>query len=367
MIKDQQVRRLFKLYQQEKHLAKAASKAGMSENTARKYLKSGTMPSQKRTERYWRTRKDPFEAEWPEIKGMLELNQGLEAKSVFEYLKRCKPGKFHDGQLRTLQRRIKQWRAREGPGKEVYFPQRHYPGRLCASDFVDMSDLGVRIAGERYEHLLYHFVLTYSNWETGSICTSESFESLSTGFQNALWELGGVPQRHRTDSLSAAVHRLGHKEIYTARYGALLRHYGVEPEATQRGKPHENGDIEQRHYRFKRAVDQALLLRGTREFSTTEEYEQFLRTLFSEVNSGRQVRLQEELAVLKPLPFRRLEDCTRLWVRVSKASTIRVQHNTYSVHSRLTCLPAGRSASRWRCGSTWTTWKYGTLSGVWSV
>jgi hypothetical protein len=178
-------------------------------------------------------------------------------------------------------------------------------------------------------------VLTYSNWETGTVCFSESFESLSGGLQNALWELGGVPRVHQTDSLTAAVNKLGNLEEFTDRYRALLSHYKLEGLHSQAGQAHENGDIEQRHHRFKEALDQRLMLRGSRDFENREVYEGFLNGLFSELNAGRQERLQEELAVLGVLPEHRLEGFQRLWPKVGPHSTIRVKHNVYSVHSRL--------------------------------
>ena len=323
------------LIQTEKTQAAAAAKAGMDEKTARKYLASGQLPSQSKKEHTWRTREDPFEEEWEEIRGKLALNPGLESKTLFESLQREKPGKFSDGQLRTLQRRIKIWRATEGPGKEIFFPQQHYPGELCASDFTDMKSLAVTIGREVFEHLVYHFVLTYSNWETGTICFSESYESLSEGVQNALWELGGVPEKHRTDRLSAAVHKECNPEEFTQRYRELLGHYGMKGERINAGEAHENGDIEQRHHRFKRAVEQALLLRGSRDFVSRSEYEQFLRTLFKQLNAGRRQRFAEELNLLGNLPQRRVDDCKKERVKVGPSSTVRVRHNTYSVHSRL--------------------------------
>lgn len=183
------------LIQAEKTQALAAAKAGMDEKTARKYLNSGQLPSQSTKDHTWRTREDPFEEQWEGIKELLALNPGLEAKTIFEALQREKPGQYSDGQLRTLQRHIKRWRATEGPPKEVFFPQQHYAGDLSASDFTNMNSLAVTIQGQRFKHLVYHFVLTYSNWESGSICFSESYESLSEGLQQALWELGGVPRR----------------------------------------------------------------------------------------------------------------------------------------------------------------------------
>jgi hypothetical protein len=183
--------------------------------------------------------------------------------------------------------------------------------------------------------MLYHFVLTYSNWETGNICFSESFESLSEGLQNALWKLGGVPLDHQTDRLSSAVHKLGHPEEFTQRYKALLKHYGLNGRKIQAGKANENGDIEQRHRRYKEALDQALMLRGSRDFVNREEYGTFLQKLFEQLNAGRRDRLLDEISVLKPLPAMRLNDCKKLKVRVGPSSTVHVQHNTYSVHSRI--------------------------------
>jgi hypothetical protein len=136
---------------------------------------------------------------------LLQVNPRLQAKTLFADLQRRFPGHFADGQLRTLQRRLKRWRAENGPAREVFFAQGHHPGRLAASDFTHCTDLGVTINGSPFVHMIYHFVLTYSNWETGTLCFSESYESLSEGLQNALWELGGVPQLHRTDRLTAAV------------------------------------------------------------------------------------------------------------------------------------------------------------------
>ena len=319
-------------------LATAALKAGMDEKTARKYRRTGQSPSEIRGERLprpWRTHPDAFTGVWAEVRALLEVNPGLQAKTLFAELQRRYPGQFQDGQLRTLQRQIKVWRALEGPAREVFFPQEHQPGELGASDFCHLSELGVTLAGQPFPHLLYHFVLTYSNWETGSLCFSESFESLSTGLQQALWELGGVPQRHRTDSLTAAVQPLDGKEGFTRRYDALLSHYGLRGEAIQPGKAHENGDVEQRHHRFKVALDQALMLRGSRDFESREAYLRFLQGLFAQLNAGRRERLQEELAVLRPLPTQRLDVARQLKVRVGPSSTIRVLNNTYSLPSRL--------------------------------
>jgi len=336
MVTDQQVRRLRKFYQTTDRLVVAAAKAGMSEKTARKYLRSQELPSEQGTKpRRYRTRPDPFEEIWPEVEELLQENPGLQAVTIFDHLQRTSPGRFQDGQVRTFQRRIKAWRATAGPAREVFFPQKHSPGVMGASDFTNMSKLGITIAGAAFRHMVYHFVLPYSNWETGTICFSESFESLSEGMQNAFWELGGVPEGHCTDRLTTAVHKTDHPEEFTRRYRALLDHYGLEGRKIQAGAPHENGDIEQSHYRFKQAVDQALMLRGSRDFADRRAYGEFVRGVFKQRNAGRRDRLAEELAVLGPLPHLRLETRQKLTVRVSKSSTIRVAKNVYSVHSRL--------------------------------
>ena len=335
MVTDAQVRRLMELSQREKTLVGAASKAGMDEQTARKYLRSGRLPSEMKVDHTWCTRWDAFEEVWDWVAEQLAVNSGLEAKTLFRELQQRYPGRFQDGQLRTLQRRVKTWRATEGPAKEVYFPQIHRPGVLAQSDFTDMKSLGVTIQGQPFDHLVYHFVLTYSNWETSTICFSERFESLSEGLQNALWELGGVPRAHQTDCLTSAVQKLDHPDDFTRRYQALMDHYGLEGRKTQPASPNENGDIEQRHHRFRKALDQALMLRRCRDFESRKAYAGFLRQVQDQLNAGRRDRLVEELKVLRRLPAGRLDASKRLEVRVDSSSTIRVLDNTYSVHSRL--------------------------------
>ena len=324
-----------KLSNSEQNQEVAASKAGMDPKTARKYLALNLLPSELKEERHWRTREDPFGDVWEQVRQQIEESPGLEAKTLFEWLQREYPGRFVDGQIRTLQRRIKVWRATEGPTQEVYFGQRHEPGRLGASDFTHMTSLGITVSGQTLEHLVYHFVLTYSNWETGTICYSESFESLSEGWQNAVWELGAVPAEHRTDSLSSAVNNMNNLEEFNRRYEGLMKYYGVKPQHTNPASPHENGDAEQSHHRFKRAVEQALMLRGSRDFADMAEYAQFLKDVFAQRNAGRRQRLAEELAVMWELPARRMESARRERVKVDSGSLIHVERNAYSVNSRL--------------------------------
>lgn len=336
MITDNQARRLREVMQQEKELKKSAMKSGMDEKTARKYLRDGRLPSEMKEVHAWRTRADPFETVWDEVVPFLKVNTGIEAKTLFDFLQRKHPGSFSDGQLRTFQRKVRRWRALEGPPKEVFFAQEHHPGRLCQSDFTFMNSLGITICGEPFDHLVYHFILTYSNWETGCVCFSESFESISHGMQTALWELGGVPEIHQTDRMSAAIQKPENPEEFTLGYRGLLDHYRLVGQYTQANSPNENGDIEQSHYRFKQAVDQALMLRGHRDFETREAYEQFIALVFKQRNSGRSKRFQEELLVLGSLPAKPLDACRRINdIAVSRGSTLRVANNTYSVDSRL--------------------------------
>jgi hypothetical protein len=337
MITNQQVRKLRLLDRQGLAKEVAAARVGMDAKTARKYRRLGKLPSEVMImDRDWRTRPDVFLEVWPELEAKLEVNPGLQAKTLFADLQRRFPGHFADGQLRTLQRRVKRWRAESGPAKEVFFAQVHHPGRLAASDFTHCTDLGVTINGSPFVHLFYHFVLTYSNWETGTICFSESLESLSEGLQNALWELGGVPQVHRTDRLTAAVQPgVEGPESFKQRYQALLTHYGLQGQAIQAGKGNENGDAEQSHNQFKRALDQALMMRGSRDFTSRDSYLAFARQVFAQQNAGRAARLAEEVVLLRALPSHRLEACKRLPVRVEAGSIINVQKNVYSVASRL--------------------------------
>jgi hypothetical protein len=295
MVTDEQVRRLRKLSKTEKNQEVAAAKSGMDPKTAREYLRDPRLPSERKEDRKWRTRDDPFTAVWEEVREQIDANPGLEAKTLFEALQRKYPGQFADGQIRTLQRRLKRWRATEGPKREVFFTQQHVAGRLGQSDFTHMNDLTITIGAQSFPHMLFHFVLTFSNWEAVSLCYSESFESLSEGLQNALWELGGVPADHRTDRMSLAVNNGSDEREFTTRYEALMRHYKMTGQKIQTGRPNENGDVEQRHYRLKRAVGQALMLRDSRDFGSIAEYKEFLRLLLTQLNAGRRERLRVEM------------------------------------------------------------------------
>ena len=315
----------------------AAAKAGMSERTARKYAHSGRAPSVAKVAHTWRTRPDPFAEVWPEVEALLRQDGALQAKTIWTELNERHAGRFSAGQLRTLQRRLSIWRAASGPDREVFLPQTHNPGEQAQSDFTDMRKLEVMIAGQLFSHLLYHFVLTYSNWEWVSICPSESFESLSAGMQGALWALGGVPLEHRTDNLSAATHELSESRgrDFTERYRELIDHYGLRASRNFPGNAHENGDVESANGQLKNAIDQRLRLRGSREFVSREAYEGFLDTCIQARNATRYARIEEERRHLRALPKRPLPAYRESYATVSRASAVRVLKHSYSVCSRL--------------------------------
>jgi len=328
----------------------------ITRQTVSKYENQDTLPSETKKPRDYATRPCPFADVWDEICEHLRLNHGLKAKTIFEHLQRIHVGIFQDGQKRTLERRIKLWKLVNGPDKDVIFSQNHYPGDLGASDYTKMSKLEITIQGQGFEHILYHFVLTYSNWETVSICYGETFESLSEGFQNAMWELSGVPGRHRTDNLGAAVINMGgDKGEMTKRYKELLDHYGMDRSKIQPGKPNENGDVERSNGLLKTVIDQRLMLRGSRDFESIKEYETFLKCLMKELNAGRTERFKEDKAKLKPLPSERLDACTRFDPTVSCFSTVNLSGVIYSVSSRLI-----KEKVMLRQYSTWIELWYGT-------
>jgi hypothetical protein len=341
MVTDGQVRVLRrKLLMEGKTQEAAAAGAGMSVRSARQW-QAGPYPSHARKPHLWRTRPDPFAGVFDvEIVPLLAADERrlLEARTLMGELDRRHPGCFSVGQLRTLQRRIREWRALHGPEQEVYFPQDHPPGREAAFDFTNCNDLGVTISGEPFAHLLFELALSYSGWRWQMVAASESFEALAAGVQGALWELGGVSEVLRSDNLSAATHDLQRSRgrATTRRYRELLDHYGLRASLIQVGEAHENGVVEQAHRRTKSMLAQALLLRGSCDFGSIEHYEHWLRAVVeSEHNSRLGERLLEERRHLRALPAAPIPAYTTLTARVRRWSTIRVLDRTYSLPSRL--------------------------------
>lgn len=321
-------------YKETHTLEIAAAKSGMSEITARKYIRQGG--KLKKKPRDWKTHDDLFADVWPTLTAMLENDPHLEAKTLLDWLIEQYPNLFNSSHLRTLQRRVREWRVTKGPDKQVIFPQIIQPGRQSQSDFTCCNALEIKIAGEPFPHLLFHFMLPYSRWETVSVAYSESFESLSHGYELAIAELGAVAPDHRTDNLAAAV-PIGkaEKKEFQKRWKDFLHHYGVNPSSNNAGIAHENGSVEKSHHLFKKAVDQRLCVRGTRNFATLEAYENFLASIKTRRNKDRRTKLDEELRVMKEPPIRGWHDPKELTVGVSPWSTVIVQRSTYSVPSRL--------------------------------
>lgn len=318
----------------------AAAVAGMSVRSARKW-ESGSLPSQSKERRAWRTRRDPFETVWDSfVVPLLEADtEGkLEAKSVLEELIERHPGgPFSEGQARTLQRRFRDWRALSGPEREVFFEQAHRPGAQGHIDFTEATSLGVTIAGVAYGHILFVFRLAFSGWTWATVAFSETFEALVDGIQGAVWELGGCPGRIRSDNLSAATHELkkGGGRSFNRRYTAVLAHYGIKPARIEPGESHQNGVVEKGHDLLKRRIEQALQLRGSRDFMTEAAYVAFVRAQAAHVSRRGADKLVLERAALSPLPPTKVPSYTTFRPRVRRYSTIRVAGRTYSVPSRL--------------------------------
>jgi hypothetical protein len=339
MVTDAQVRLLRQKRMEKKTLEAAAAAAGMSERTARTW-QHGELPSETKRRRGWRTRTDPFSVVWEgEVVPLLRTDERgvLEGKTVLAWLQERHPGQFGDGLLRTMQRRLRDWRALSGPGREVFFEQRHVPGREAAIDFTDATELGVTIRGQLLEHLLFEYVLSYSTWTWVDLAYGETFEALSAGIQGAMWALGAVTEVLRSDNLSAATHELRQAggRTLTVRYQALLDHYGMTSTRIRPGESHENGGVEQRHYRTKSAVAQALVIRGSKDFDSTADYLAFVRATLEPHNRRVEPRLAEERAALRRLPAAPVPTYTRFEASVRRWSTIRIGGRTYSVPSRL--------------------------------
>lgn len=335
---DRKVRKLMQKYQKTGNISKSALHADLDPKTARKYIKSGKLPSSMKKDRNWRTRKDPFEGHWGECEKMLQFAPELEAKSIFDWICEKYPGLYQESQLRTFQRRVSDWRALKGPEKQVYFPQVHKPGKRMSTDFTHMDKLKVTICGEVFEHLLCHCVLTYSNWEWVEICYSESMLALRKGIQSTLFRLGKTPQEHWTDHSTAATHTPDQSKTersFNKTYLEMMDHFGMIPKTIQVGEAHENGDVESLNGVLKRRIEQHLLLRGSRDFESVKLYESFLHEVLMKANRMRSIRVSEEMKEMKEIRVNRLPEYVEETSSVRPSSTITIQRRIYSVPSRL--------------------------------
>jgi hypothetical protein len=341
---DAQVRKLMEEMSKKGRIGHAAMKAGMDRKTARKYVRERKLPSEMRTSRDWRTRPDPFEEDWPKVQARLEEEPTLGALTLFDWLVEQQPGRYQAGQLRTLQRRIQRWRVERGPERETELAQRHRPGEAAQTDFTAASELGVTVLGQLLVHLLCVTVLPYSNWQWATVCVSESMAALRRGVQRALFQLGRVPRYHQTDNSTAATHRIpdgksvpfaGGRRPFNADYVALMSHLGMTPRTTEVGAKEQNGDVEAANGAIKRRLDQALKLRGHRDFDSVEQWQSFVDATLTKSNRGRSARVAEELAAMREIHVAKLPEYVEDTVRVSDWSTIRLKHCAYSVPSRL--------------------------------
>ena len=319
-------------------------KADLDRKTARKYVAAGKLPSELTQPRDWRTRPDPFAAHWPEVEAKLRATPELEAKTLFELLQQQYPGRYEDGQLRTLQRHVKRWRAAQGPEREVVLAQQHRPGEAAQTDFTHATELAVTIAGQLFAHLLCVVVLPYSNWQWATVCLSESMAALRKGVQRALFQLGRVPRYHQTDCSTAATHRIpdgqaeqveGGQRRFNTEYVALMRHFGMTPRTIEPGEKEQNGDVEASNGAIKRRLAQALLVRGSRDFESVDAWQAFVDETLRKANANRRRRVAEDLAAMRELDVSKLPEHVEEDVQVSEWSTVRVKHCAYSVPSRL--------------------------------
>jgi hypothetical protein len=334
---DAQVRLIMRERTKGRTQEQAAVKANLnSRKTVAKYERLGQLPSELKKPRGYRTRADPFAKDWVQVEQMLDKAPELEAVSLFGWLCEQHPGRYQEGQLRTLQRRVADWRALN-QAQVATLEQVHRPGEVLQTDGTWLSGLGVSLAGEPFKHILIHCVLPYSNWEWGAIAQSESLLAVQRGLQSSLFKLGYVPTYHQTDNSSAATYQLGQsgERSYNPGYLALLDHFGLKARTIAVGCPEQNGDVESSNGGLKQALRQHLLLRGSGDFAYLGDYEEFLWQVMNKRNQGRQERLEQELAVMKPLQVQPLTPYQQVRVKVNRGSLIRVQHNLYSVPTSL--------------------------------
>jgi hypothetical protein len=338
MITKQQYRKLMNTYQETGNVSNSALRADVSRPTARKYIAATQTPQELQVKHTWRTREDPLGEIWPQAEAMLAEAPDLEAKTLFEYLWERSPWAAQEKHLRTFQRRVKLWRLRHGPDREVFFPQDWEAGRALQMDWTHAAELAVTLSGQAYDHLLCHCVLPHSNWEWATPCLSESLLSCKQGLQEALHRLGKVPRELRVDNSSAATHRIGGGGAgreFNQQFLSLCEHFGLIARTIGINCPNENGDVESSNGHLKRRMRQRLLLRGSRDFESEAAYGQFLQQVLERGNHGRREKLAAELAVMKPLPPTRLSEYDEVTCTVGWSSTIRVKKVGYSVPARL--------------------------------
>ena len=324
--------------------AACAAKVGISTRSGYTLDKGKHATQKAKRVRSHKTRSSGIDKVWDsELLPLLTSNPDLQPMTLFIHLQReyrDEAGEplYDKSLIRTLQRRVAQWKATCGPSKEVCFAQTHRPGEQSLSDFTHMNTLEITINHNSFKHLLYHFRLVYSKWSYVMVVQGgESFQALSQGLQSALRMLGGSTRAHRTDSLSAAYKNLSEseQEDMTQRYQALCDNYGMTPTRNNKGVSHENGSVESSHGHLKNRIHQELLLRGHRDFPSVADYEQWLQDIVAHSNKRNSVNFAVEKNSLRPLPENPSMDYELVSVKVSHLSMIVIRNMTYSVPSRL--------------------------------
>jgi len=327
---DRQVRRLFRAHGRWRDTTKSALAAGMCRQTAAKYLRAGCLPSELARPHTWRTRPDPFAAVRTELVGMLQTVPNLPASAALAHLQAFHPGRFADGQLRTLQRQFRQSRART-VAREVFFAQEHVPGEWLQIDWTSGAELGVTVRGEPFAHLLAHAVFPFSNWEWACVCQSENFASLVALVRETANRAGGLPGGLQTDNSSTVSHRVGSARAFNDPYAGFLARYGLQARTINLRSPQENGDVESAHRHCLVQVGVALGFRGSRDFDSQADYGRFLARLLCGRNATRQAAWAQEQSRLRPLPAGGLPDWDEQDRRVDSGSLVTVDGHVYSV------------------------------------
>ena len=192
---------------------------------------------------------DPFKGVWEEE--ILPLLKGdapgrLRATTIIEWLEERHPGLFSPSQLRTLQRRLQDWRALNGPDQTRRStspgapPGARGPAGLQPLQLLHCNSLRAAIGGRPYRHRPFQLVLSHSGWRYAEVAAGETFLALKQGLQNALWELGGSPRVIRSDNTSALTHEIkgSRGRLLNDSYAELLDHYGLESTLINSGDSH---------------------------------------------------------------------------------------------------------------------------------
>jgi transposase len=334
MISYWKIAKIRRFFDSEPNVTHCAKECHVDPKSVRKYVDKNVAPVTKKP-RAQPTRTAPLDEFWPEIKALLENDSRLKPYAILEFFVEKYPTKFEHSWRRTLERRIGQWKLERQIEKNVVCSQSHQAGDVLAYDFTEVASLSITIASQSWSGLLFHATLTHSNWEYGELCLSESYEAVVSGVQNAFLTLGGVTRRLRSDSLTAAVNNLNSKHAFQSGYRSFLEHFGVTGHRINVRQPQENGDCESSHGHLKDFLDQALRLRGNRNFESLDQLRTFIDEQLAKRNAKRREAISRERAVLASLPPTLFPTFTQVELQVPTTSVIRLKQNSYSVPSYL--------------------------------